>query len=263
MFGNRENVLRFAALNTFAEVHDVHSSVLRHTARRGKIVRDINDGNAQLAVEPLEEIEHRKTQRYVDHGDGFVRDDELRVHGERPRKEYSLPLPARELMGIFFEKLVGRREFYEVEQVVDLLFQVASEPEPLADGIIERLIDGAHRVERRIGILLHELYGGTVLFIVPRHAGIYVDAVERQFSRSGFQQSRDDLAERRFAAAAFAHDRNDLPFLHGEVDVFEGVHLLRGAEHGCLFVVIYVNIIEFQQHSLPPQTYGSKRNVPR
>src|SRR5207253_5653975 len=63
---------------------------------RAELVRDVQDGDAELTVEPAEECGERLLRRDVDAGCGLVERKERRLRGERLRDQRSLLLPARE-----------------------------------------------------------------------------------------------------------------------------------------------------------------------
>ena len=79
-----------------AEVHD-HDAV-RDVAHDVQVVRDEDVGQAELALQVLQEVENLSLHRDVERGHGLVADDQLRVDGERARDADPLPLAAGELV---------------------------------------------------------------------------------------------------------------------------------------------------------------------
>ena len=67
-------------------------------SRRLGIVRDHDDRLAELAVEPVEQVEDLLRRRAVEVAGRLVGDDDRRVGDQRPRDRDALLLPAGELV---------------------------------------------------------------------------------------------------------------------------------------------------------------------
>ncbi|MNV78558.1 hypothetical protein D3C71_1720540 [compost metagenome] len=77
------------------------------------LVRDHDDGQAQLAVDLLEQVEDRTRGLGVQRGGGFVGQQHLRLAGQRTRNTHALLLPTADLRGI---AVAQGRQAHEVQQ---------------------------------------------------------------------------------------------------------------------------------------------------
>ena len=71
-----------------------------------EVVRDVDDGDAKLAVELPDAVEDGGANRGIHHGYGFVRQDDTRLQHERPGHHGPLSLAAAELMGESSKSLI-------------------------------------------------------------------------------------------------------------------------------------------------------------
>ena len=90
-----------------AQVHD-HDPVGELRGRR-EVVRDHQDAEPALRA-ARERIEHAGAHRDVEHRDGLVGDEQLRLEHERGRDRDALALAARELVRVAVEEQLGRVE---------------------------------------------------------------------------------------------------------------------------------------------------------
>ena len=98
MLRRRKHGPGIAAFDDLAVFHD-HDAVADVVGGR-QIVRDVDDGDAELVAKLLEQIDDRHAQRGVDHRHRLVRDDQLWLREQRPGDRRPLQLPAGQLMGI-------------------------------------------------------------------------------------------------------------------------------------------------------------------
>ena len=95
MYRSTEHVERVALLHYHTVFHNGHSieNLLRHV----KLMRDEHDGNAQFAVDALQECQNAFCGFQVECAGGFVAQQDFRlVVGERTRNGHALLLPARQ-----------------------------------------------------------------------------------------------------------------------------------------------------------------------
>ena len=94
MFRSTEHVERVALLHYHTVFHNGHSieNLLRHV----KLMRDEHDGNAQFAVDALQECQNAFCGFQVECAGGFVAQQDFRLVGERTRNGHALLLPARQ-----------------------------------------------------------------------------------------------------------------------------------------------------------------------
>ena len=72
----------------------------RHRQRFGLVVRDVDEGHAQAAVQFLQLDLHVLAQLLVQRAERLVHQHQLRLEHQRARQRHALLLPARELRGI-------------------------------------------------------------------------------------------------------------------------------------------------------------------
>ena len=65
-----------------------------------QVVRDEEEGKAEPALKVLKKIDDLRLDRHVQCRNRFVRNDEFRIHGQRPRNADTLALPPAEFVGI-------------------------------------------------------------------------------------------------------------------------------------------------------------------
>ncbi len=149
------NGLARSDLAELAEIHD--ADPVADLLDQGEVVRDEQIGEAELAAELLEEVEHLRLDQHVERGDRLVADEQRRLERDRAGDRDPLRLPARQLARVPLA-VPGRVEADQVEQLVD----------PLAAGPLvacvvgdERLLDDRSHVplgvKRPEWVLEHEL----------------------------------------------------------------------------------------------------------
>ena len=92
----REELLGRRRLDDLAGIHHQHAVAALGDHR--EIVGDEEDRQAELAPQPLEELQDLRLQRDVEGGGRLVGDQQLGPGGERDRQHRALPLAARELV---------------------------------------------------------------------------------------------------------------------------------------------------------------------
>ena len=95
-FGSRVEVGPLGRLDDLAEVHDHHP--VGDVAHDVQVVRDEDVGEAEVALQVLEQVQDLRLHRDVERRDRLVADDQLRVDGERARDADALALAAGELV---------------------------------------------------------------------------------------------------------------------------------------------------------------------
>ena len=97
-----------ALLDDPAAVH--HEHLIGHVARARDVVRDVEEGDAELPLELQDQVEDADPDRDVEHRDGLVGQDHARLDRQGARDRDALALPARELVRVLLRDLVGRHE---------------------------------------------------------------------------------------------------------------------------------------------------------
>ncbi len=144
-----------ADLAELAQVH--HRDPVADLLDQGQVVGDEQVGQAQLAAQPLEEVEHLRLDQHVQGGDRLVADEQRRLKGDGARDGDPLRLAAGQLARVALG-VPGRVEADQVEQLVDALAAGGAAAGVVGD---QRFLDdGPHLplgVEGAERVLEHEL----------------------------------------------------------------------------------------------------------
>ncbi len=174
---------------------------------------DQQNREAQLAVEPREQVEDLVRRVGVERARGLVRQQHRRLGGERPGDRQALALPARELPGVGL-RLV--REAHEVEQFERPFAPGGARrpPEPQRQGHIGRRV----AVRQEVEVLEdHRGLGPRGSQLTSAQLG-QLDAVDLDRARVGPGEEVDGAQERRLAGAGASEDAEDLAGGDVEVD---------------------------------------------
>ncbi len=85
-------------------------------------MRDHEDTHVAVASQAIEQREDAGPHRDVEHGHGFVGQQQLRVQDEARRDRDALPLAARQLVRIAIHEQVRRRQVDPIERLEDEAF---------------------------------------------------------------------------------------------------------------------------------------------
>src|SRR5258708_2025092 len=107
-----------------ARVH--HHDGVGQVARRGDVVRDIEDRAAFAIAKVGQQVQDAEPDRNVEHRNRFVGQQHTRAHGQRARDRDSLPLPARQLIGELVQVLRGGLQGYAPQKLLGRLLDVAA-----------------------------------------------------------------------------------------------------------------------------------------
>ena len=211
-----------AELDHLPEVH--HRHAVGDVPHDRQIVRDEDVGEAEVALQRVEEVDHLRADRDVERRDRLVEDDQLRVESERPRDADPLPLAARELVREAVRVL--RREPDRPQQLVHpgapLRAVIATvDAERLADDVADRHA----RVERRVRVLEDDLHLPAHLAHLAPTEVRDVAPVEDDLARRRLDQLDQRAREGRLAAAGLADEPERLARAQCQVDAVDGVDL--------------------------------------
>ena len=216
------DVLLRADLDDLAEIH--HRDAVGDVPDEREVVRDEQIGEAEVALQRLEEVDDLRADRHVERRDGLVEDDHLRVEGERARESDPLALAARELVREAVR--VFGAEAHRAQQLVDPAATLTALVEVVhAQRLRHDLAHRHARVERCVRILEDDLQ------LAPHfaHAATAevgdVLAVEKDLAVRRRQQLDHGAAERRLAAAGLADEAERLTRAQRQVDTVDGVDL--------------------------------------
>ena len=222
----REYLVRVRVLHHRAEVHDAHR--VRDVLDDREVVRDEEVREAEVLLQPLEQVDYLRLDGHVQRGNGLVADYEVRVERQRAGDADALPLAAGELVRIavlvVFLQPAGAHDAADV--VVKLLL---GHDVVLADRLAYYLAHGYARAEAGVRVLEDYLYARSepaqlltahledVLPVEDDLAGGLFDEAEYRPARGGF------------AAAGLADEAHRLPALYVEGDAVHSAHVADGA----------------------------------
>ena len=216
------DLLAFADFHQISQIHDAHP--VGYVPHHGQVVGNEQVGKAELLLKIAQHIDDLRLDGYIQSGDGFVQDQELRVDDQSPGNTDSLPLSPGKLMGIAVDGIRGK--VYHTEGVTAFFFHFClCKPQLRCDqGFLQDLADGHPPVQRGIRILENHLHFPPCLpQLLLRPVGDILP-VQKDLSVRGFIKPDDGPGNRGFSAAGFSHKSQRLPLPYGEAHVLHGVN---------------------------------------
>ncbi len=204
------------------QVHHRHAvaDVLHHA----HVVGDEQVGQAQVALQLLQEVEDLCLDRDVQRAHRLVADEQVRLEHECPRDPDPLALPAGELVRIAPRVVVlqtdqlhhSRHALAPLRDSAD-----AVDPKPLAD----RGPDGRARIERGEWILEDDLHPAPERLErrSPQRADLL--AIKGDRPAGGIEEAQQEPADRRLAAARLADEAQRLAAPNREAHVVDRLHI--------------------------------------
>ncbi len=209
MEGIGEHLLDRPAFDDLSCVHD--EDVVRDVARAREVVRDVEERDAALLLEPDHQVQDPDPDRDIEHARRLVREHHRRFDGENARDRDALTLPAGKLVRVLRRHLLGRHEPDRAQQLLDALVDLAPRDDAVdAQRALEMVADRLDRVQRPERILEDHLHLRAVPEDVapPAHAR-HVAFFEEHGAGAGVVQAREQARDRALAAAALADERRD------------------------------------------------------
>src|SRR4051812_11325242 len=208
-------------LHDLAEVHD--RDAVGDVAHEREVVSDEKVGQAEVALQRLEQVHDLRADRHVERGHRLVEHDHLRVERERASEADPLPLAAGELVREAIR--VFRAEADRAQQLVDPLAAAVTVDAVHAQRLRDDLADRHTRIQRRVRVLEHDLKLAPDLAHLPPLEVRDVAAVEQDPAGRRLDQLDDCAAERRLPAARLADEAERLPRPDAQVNAVDRVHL--------------------------------------
>src|SRR5205085_104275 len=179
-----------------------HGHAVAHRERLFLVVRDVDERDAQVALQRLQEDLHFLPELQVERAEGLVEQEHARRVDDRPRQGDTLPLAAGELYRPATAD-VGEPDALEHVLRLDaaLLAAGALDAKPVLDVLLH-----AHVREERV-----VLEDGVDIALGRRHARD-VDAAELHAAAVGLLEASDHAQRRRLAGAGWAEQREELAF---------------------------------------------------
>ena len=164
-----------AELDDLAEIH--HQHAVAEILHDVEVVADEDVGEAELALEVDQHVQHLRLDRLVERRHRLVEDHQPRPQRQRAGDVDALALAARQLVRIAFGVVVGIEPDL-AQQVAHALAGFGRRQAVRLGREGQRLGDGEPRVERGVGILEHHLHLAAQL--VHRDAVRLVDRIAVQ-----------------------------------------------------------------------------------
>ena len=236
-----EKLLRRGYLNYLALINNAYA--VRDIADYGQVVGDEHVGRTLLRLELVHKVQYLRSDGDVQRGDGFVRDDEFRLHDHCSGESHALALAARELVRIAGQVLGQQADGldypFHLADAVSLVLVEVEVIEALGDDIIHRRA----LVQRGRGVLEHHLDVADYLAVqAVRYFTGYPDALVEYLAVRAGVGAYDGAAYSRLAGAGLAHERKCLAL----VDI--KAHILHGADAVLALAEVYVHVPEREQY---------------
>ena len=152
------NSVRLGASSTILPRY-ITATRSRDVLHHGEVVGDEQVGEAELALQVLQQVEDLRLDRHVERRDRLVADDELRLERERAGDADALALPAGEFVRIA-QRVLGRRGRPGRSSSVDRARRSSAPRRGRArrSGSARMSPTRHARVERRVGVLEDDLH---------------------------------------------------------------------------------------------------------
>ena len=158
-----EDVVGLAELHKVALVH--HGHTIRQVAHHRQIVCDEQVGQAKLALERIQQVDHAGLDGHVEGRYRLVEHDHRRVRGQRTRQADALTLTTREVAREAVQLLlIQTHRAHELGDTGILVALVAQRIQRLLDDLLDRHT----RVQRAHRILEHHLNIAACLTTIRR-----------------------------------------------------------------------------------------------
>ena len=106
-----EHLLGGSDFDDASEIHD--RDPVAQEARHTEVVGYEDQAHARLAVHSFKQVQHLRPHRHVELGDGFVRDDDARLHADGAGDRHALQLTTRQLVRIAARMLGAEADAFQ------------------------------------------------------------------------------------------------------------------------------------------------------
>ena len=251
MQGLFKQALRRAGLHQLPQIHD--TDIVGDMLHHAQIVGDEEIGQLLFLLKIHQQIQNLGLNGYVQSGNRFVTEDEIRVQGDGPGDADALSSATVELVGIgVAQPILDAHPVHKLlDPVVDLL---PGEAFRLLQGLPDHLIHGVAGIQGGIGILENDLHPFPNLPKLPSLQIGDILPVQQDLSVGGVVEPDHGSAQGGLAAAGFAHHAHGLALLdpHGDI-----VHRVVDA---CGHVEVFLQISDFQHSRHTQPSFFARRH---
>ena len=168
-----------------------HRRAMRDAPHRAEIVGDEHIGEAELVLQPPQQLQHFLGDERIERRGRLVADDEVRLGGERARDADALLLAAGQLPRTPLGEIraagrPGVKQFGDAAPSLAAAGAAEEESDRPADDFAQRLA----RIERHIGHLMHHLQPAQHVARTLARAGARVSAGELHVAGPARQQAQ-------------------------------------------------------------------------
>src|SRR5882757_7310053 len=189
----------------------------------GEVVRDEQIGEAVLALQVDQQVDHLRLDRDVDRRYRFITYNRARPERQRAGNADALPLSAGELMRIVLH-LVGPQAHLR-EQFGDPFLFLATGREPVdAERFADDIAGGHARIERGERILEHDLHRAPMRTQFRLAERRDVLAVQFDGAAGWLDQPQHGPCHRRFTATGFTDQPQRFAGAYGKTDAIDRMH---------------------------------------
>ena len=220
-----QQILRRAFLDHLAGVHHQHARA--DIGDHAEIVADQDDGGAEVAVQPAQQVEDLRLDGHVERRGRFVGDEQGRLVGEAHGQHHALAHATRELMGERIHSAVGRGHAHAPQQIDRAAARRRRGEAAVRRHRLDELSRNAQdRVQGRHGVLEHHgdlatAHRANSLIVEMREVAALEQDRAADDPRRLVEQAHDRLGTDALAGAGFAHDAQRLAGMHVEADAVD------------------------------------------
>ena len=211
-----------------------------------EVVRDKEVREAEVLLQPLEQVDYLRLDGHVQRGNGLVADYEVRVERQRAGDADALPLAAGELVRILLQVVFVQADLLDelAGAVVDLLL---GQQVVFLYGLGEHGEYALGGVQGAVGVLEHHLKALARLVQLLTAEGADVLAVYHYLAGVGLDELHDELAHRGLAAAGLAYEAERLALVYGEGHAVYGLYVADGPpEQALLHGKVFFQVFDFE-----------------
>ena len=217
-----QEIQGLALFNELSGEHDRRP--VRQVSGRGEVVCDVEHGDSLLIAEFAHQVQHADPDRNIQHGGGFVGEDDPWFHGKGPGNRDSLALPAGELVrvGVQHVGLQAHGGHELLEPLLRLCLGAAALPVD-RQRPPQEVLHSVGRIQRAEGILEDHLQlgaeGSRCLEAVALED---VDAVDQDLAGARLFQPGNAAGQGALTRTGLSHECHDFAAANGQVHAVQG-----------------------------------------
>ena len=224
-----EDLIHGAALADAARVH--HDDLVAHVGDDAQVVRNHDDGHAQLLLQVLHQFQNLRLNGHVQSRGGLVGNQDIRLARQSHGDHHALAHASGQLVRILLEALLRLVHAHELEHLHGagvglLMVAVGVQQNGLAQLVADGVggVEGGHRVLEDDGDALaaelaHLLFGKLHDVLTVKEDFAALDAAGLH------QNAHDGIGRHALAAAGLAHDAQHPALVQAEGNPVDGADL--------------------------------------